>query len=766
MLPNQLNQQSALAPPSSLQSALQMDPNQHLQLQQQQEPPQAPQAPGKKRKKNENSTEESSSPSEPRRLRRSHEACARCTACATAGTPYPHPRGHTERVEHQLRQCTALLKHHIRGFEISQLDEILAREGINVADVSPPVPTPDFQFPSSTSKQFRPEGAPPAPPPPQNGQPPPGYPVYPPGPHHVVHHPYPGMIPYGPPPYPHQMHMPYLHPQFQPPYPPPPQLTQQPQQPPPPPQPPQAQQQPQAPTRTINTTRGQDPNGNDLSNTEALAKNFGVSAAIEDLAVGSNGLTSGGTVIWVTITVRRGSNASPPNTLELSGPSSTGASVEVWLPKDRKMVQHIVEVYFTRLNHHRPVFFRKDFEKTLSDLYEGATLSHDPGFICSFELNNRAVNDEHLGPAHDEFFERALSALILLHWYLYTERQGRTLWRLVGSLVRLSIELGLHHDPTTQLNASEQKLFTDEECQMRIRLWGIPSRTNDFSEHFELSQPVAEIQADIINSLYTPKRQSADTIMRNATRIIKTMVEFRKGLPRGTDTWPLENARPLTFSTAIITSHNTIIVHNQLIRFPDIAFFTSPIPLHIAAMVILYGHMSKCDKLPRHTALEDVWLALDMLPRFRWRWERKDFNGGHPLIAKLLSASWSGGTPYDQQTRAINGSGGSTPPDKHLVEVPTGLFYHSTPKPRSSLLGRRNGHHQDYSNLLAAAAAQDGSYGCQPSQDSFMSEERDTHQQHQAMPQMWMGVNSHPSAAAQPPKLPRCPPAIAICYST
>ena len=52
-------------------------------------------------------------------------------------------------------------------------------------------------------------------------------------------------------------------------------------------------------------------------------------------------------------------------------------------------------------------------------------------------------------------------------------------------------------------------------------------------------------------------------------------------------------------------------------------------------MVILYGHMSKCEILPRHAAVQDVWLALDMLPRFRWRWERKDFNGGHPLIAKL-----------------------------------------------------------------------------------------------------------------------------------
>ena len=82
-------------------------------------------------------------------------------------------------------------------------------------------------------------------------------------------------------------------------------------------------------------------------------------------------------------------------------------------------------------------------------------------------------------------------------------------------------------------------------------------------------------------------------------------------------------------------SHNIIVVHHQLIRFPDIAFFVSPIPLHIAAMVILYGHMSRCESLSRQVALEDVWMALDMLPSFRWRWERKDLNGGHPLIAKL-----------------------------------------------------------------------------------------------------------------------------------
>ena len=84
-----------------------------------------------------------------------------------------------------------------------------------------------------------------------------------------------------------------------------------------------------------------------------------------------------------------------------------------------------------------------------------------------------------------------------------------------------------------------------------------------------------------------------------------------------------------------MVSHNIIVVHNQLLRFPDISFFVSPIPLHIAAMVILFGHMSRCDSLTRQVALEDVWMALDMLPSFRWRWERREMNGSHPLIATL-----------------------------------------------------------------------------------------------------------------------------------
>ena len=150
-------------------------------------------------------------------------------------------------------------------------------------------------------------------------------------------------------------------------------------------------------------------------------------------------------------------------------------------------------------------------------------------------------------------------------------------------MVRLAIELGLHHDPATfsQVNPNDPSapsipLFSEEECQLRIRLWGIvlihdrgtsillgrplaiapsdsntprPSRGkgNELSDHFVLSAPIAEIQADIINSLYAPTVQSADSIMRHASRILKSMVELRRQLPdnykyffSGTDDWAPE----------------------------------------------------------------------------------------------------------------------------------------------------------------------------------------------------------------------------------
>lgn len=155
---------------------------------------------------------------------------------------------------------------------------------------------------------------------------------------------------------------------------------------------------------------------------------------------------------WLRVGIRRGSiiAASSPQVFP---------SITVWLPRDREMVDRIVEIYFSRLNYHRPVFPSEEFRSSLAALYAG-TIAHDPGFVCSVyiilalgtlsEMNHRACSlDGQEGrqmpriaknlmpedwPDHEEFFDRALAvkpdlrvtvsslqALILLQWYLYTE---------------------------------------------------------------------------------------------------------------------------------------------------------------------------------------------------------------------------------------------------------------------------------------------------------------------------------------------------------
>jgi hypothetical protein len=242
---------------------------------------------------------------------------------------------------------------------------------------------------------------------------------------------------------------------------------------------------------------------------------------------------------------------------------------------------------------------------------------------------------------------------------------------------------------------------------------------------------------------------------------------------------------------AVVTAHNIIIIHNHLIRFPDIGFFVSPIPLHIAAMVILYGHINKSMRLRKSMVIQDIWMALDVLPRMRWRWQRKDINGEHPLIANLAERvleinlrdivpsgdqmllselDWdshaslmspsmavhkqeqmtpvitnaqfpSHGTNYGQSIR------GSAPSNGHgngminnhqldnkqpLMEVPSGLFYPFFPERK--LVPNRNDHPQDFSEMLAAAGAQAGGpYG----HDSYIGEDD------VAGVQMWMPQASY-----------------------
>ncbi|KAF8893292.1 hypothetical protein CPB85DRAFT_227442 [Mucidula mucida] len=195
MMSGQLPGSSSGAVPSSLHSALQMNPQPppHMNVKQpspnQEIPsPSSVTAGTKRRRKNDiGDGEGQSGPSEPRRLRRSHEACARCrgkkikcdskhprcTACQTAGVECNQedrhrqtltPRGYTERVELQLAQCEALLKRHLPGFEMANIEDFLARDGIEISDNHP---SASFGFASSPLRSsFRPDGGPP----PKGGQ--------------------------------------------------------------------------------------------------------------------------------------------------------------------------------------------------------------------------------------------------------------------------------------------------------------------------------------------------------------------------------------------------------------------------------------------------------------------------------------------------------------------------------------------------------------------------------------------------------------------
>ena len=286
-------------------------------------------------------------------------------------------------------------------------------------------------------------------------------------------------------------------------------------------------------------------------------------------------------------------------------------SFNVCLPRDREFTQKIVDIYFERLNYHRPVFEKSNFVRRLNALYDDSTNTphDDPGFLLSVYLilalgtlaylysspsaeamfgapPKRVVKIDGW-PTHEDFFEQALvvkpelrvttsslQALILLQWYLYIEvspcystlcvfslsltgiqRHQRTLWRLVGSMVRLAIELGLHHDPRRQGST-----FSPEECELRINLWWIimihdrgtsvllgrplaiaqedfdtpaPTTSTTVSEHFVDSKVLTDVQADIINSLYRPAPQSTEEFMHHARRILLSMTSFAKGLPLG-----------------------------------------------------------------------------------------------------------------------------------------------------------------------------------------------------------------------------------------
>ena len=129
---------------------------------------------------------------------------------------------------------------------------------------------------------------------------------------------------------------------------------------------------------------------------------------------------------------------------------------------------------------------------TVPDLFQNSSAT-----IYNTSFNIEVCRYHHGHTQFGEFFEwgllykpeiqatiSALHAPVIFHWYLYTEVhhltclqlpmffmltqwQGQSLWCLVGGLVHLAVELGLHHSPFMQ------GIFTKAECQPCICLWGI-----------------------------------------------------------------------------------------------------------------------------------------------------------------------------------------------------------------------------------------------------------------------------------------------------
>lgn len=719
-----------------------------------------------------------------RRLRRSHEACTRCRlkkikcdsghpscgACTLVGATCQQedrhrnkfqPRAHQEMIEFQLTQTVLILKKYIPDYDPARASYFASQVGVSVPEPPPNLPT--------------------APPPTLNTMP------YSPSSggseSQSIKSPIDGasgLSPSTPP-------TPYFRPpgyQFPPIMGPEKSLANYP-----------VRKGSDAQTRHVesdNGNKGLDPRGSNMASPAAIAKSFGVAPRIlenprykepeplkvegEDLPNQQAAAASLHPHLWQHRPFKRRPLPSPSHpTPELD---------MVYLPKNRKIANHLVEMYFERLNFHRPIFEKNDYLRRFESLYSTDTVTMDDvGFICSTylilalatlsELHQPTLTPTWLAelkaewPRHEDLFSRALAvkpdlrvtisslqALLLLQWYLYSERHGRSLWRLVGTLVRLAVELGLHHDPMLQKGT-----FTPEECTLRVNLWhsvmihdrgtsvllGRPVAISEehfntaspvlvpgvVSRHFVDSAPLNSIAADIIHSLYRPHIQSTDEVIKHSKRILIRMSNWRKTLPHeytpyfhGTVGWPedekqilrneLTTEKGLTFlkyniqrllllrvifnndemrydvrikalDDAIKTSHNVIIMHASLTQIPDIGFFVSPLPLHLAAITIIYGQSCGFTTLTYETGYEDVHSALHITPALRWQWERKDAGGGvHPITLELANRVFKRKPPASDRPKSTSvfmceedwedDAGRSAPADAQLGHWPNELF--------------------------------------------------------------------------------------------
>lgn len=235
--------------------------------------------------------------------------------------------------------------------------------------------------------------------------------------------------------------------------------------------------------QTKSTAKGGDPMANDVSSTTGLVKAFGVSQKIaKDLKPGEQEESSsehrnldrcfvdaaspedmiGG------VPVVRDSAVSKPRDpaawTETAIPRNSAQQQQQFLlPREREIVNQVLATYFTDLNPYRPIFDEADVREKLDVLYSSVSsdadvrasvatgkhhdVTEDSGSLCCVYLifalgtlcvQNRRIHQaervEENWPSHEEFYDLALAlkpdlqnsistlqALLILHWYLFTE---------------------------------------------------------------------------------------------------------------------------------------------------------------------------------------------------------------------------------------------------------------------------------------------------------------------------------------------------------
>ncbi|RDB30817.1 Positive regulator of purine utilization [Hypsizygus marmoreus] len=374
------------------------------------------------------------------------------------------------------------------------------------------------------------------------------------------------------------------------------------------------------------------------------------------------------------------------------------------LPHNREATHLILTCYFTRCHPSCPVVERDDFYRVFHAFCERRE-PFDPNILCVIHMvlalgtmvlaHDYSVSGTPFvsgWPHHKEFFTRAsylnvhmhsaissLRALLLIHMYLSLESPERNLWRLVGNITRLAIELNLHRNPQT-LKKSNSLSFTAAESTIRIQLWsiilvldrgtslvlgrpfGISSDFNTppppvtplsgHSSHFYSSHFISDIQAGII-SIYAMNPQDSAALTRQSVLLLKAIDDFRHGMsneyrlyfsgeiPSRMTEGEILTVLKLSFSRILlsrilffsdylpqkiqrsaledgmITAYNMIQLERLLLSLPGMGVRSSHIQIYTAVMMLLVGFGSFQQKGPLDspTVFSVICLAYELIPQ-------------------------------------------------------------------------------------------------------------------------------------------------------